>query len=109
MNKRHIYKQGPDTKPGSSAAAQAVTSRTQRPRRASRSSPNDAHRTLPALVAAVSSPAGSLTGVQRTYLDPHRPTKADIPNPEPPQRVRGTSFRLHQALDAPERVPDAAP
>ena len=42
---------------------------------------NDAPDALPALVAAVSSPTGSLTGVQRTYLDPHRPAKADIPNP----------------------------
>ena len=42
---------------------------------------NDAHRTLPALIAAVSSPTGALTGVQRTYLDPHRPAKARIPDP----------------------------
>ena len=42
---------------------------------------NDAHRELPALVAAVTNDAGDLTGVERIYLDPDRPARADIPRP----------------------------
>ena len=42
---------------------------------------DDAHRALPALVAAVSGPAGEFTGVQRTWLDPRRPAKARVAHP----------------------------
>ena len=42
---------------------------------------DDAHQALPALVAAVSGPAGEFTGVQRTWLDPRRPVKADVAHP----------------------------
>ena len=42
---------------------------------------SDAHRELPALVAAVTSDAGDLTGVERLYLHPDRAARADIPRP----------------------------
>ena len=42
---------------------------------------SDAQRELPALVAAVTSEAGDLTGVERIYLDPDRPARADVPRP----------------------------
>ena len=38
-------------------------------------------RRLPALVAAVAGDDGSLQGVQRTWLDPRRPAKADVAAP----------------------------
>ena len=36
---------------------------------------------LPALVAAVTTNAGEITGIHRTWLDPHRPAKASVANP----------------------------
>ena len=36
---------------------------------------------LPALVAAVTTEAGEITGVHRTWLDPHRPAKAAVASP----------------------------
>ena len=36
---------------------------------------------LPALVAAVTTNSGEITGVHRTWLDPHRPAKAAVTNP----------------------------
>ena len=39
-------------------------------------------RTLPALVAAATDPAGRITGILRTYLDPERPAKARVPAPK---------------------------
>ena len=42
---------------------------------------DDAHQALPALVAAVTDHAGGFTGVQRTYLDRHRPAKASVTDP----------------------------
>ena len=42
---------------------------------------DDAHRALPALVAALTAPAGEFTGVQRTWLDPRRPARARIAHP----------------------------
>ena len=38
-------------------------------------------RRFPALVAAVTAGDGAITGVQRTWLDPHRPAKADVAVP----------------------------
>ena len=38
-------------------------------------------RRLPALVAAVTDPDGAIDGVQRTWLDPDRPAKADLAHP----------------------------
>ena len=42
---------------------------------------DDAQHALPALVAAVADPAGLFTGVQRTWLDPRRPVKANLSHP----------------------------
>ena len=42
---------------------------------------DDAHRALPALVAAVTGAAGAFTGVQRTWLDPRRPARARVAHP----------------------------
>ena len=39
-------------------------------------------RQFPALVAAVTNPARRITGVHRTYLDPERAAKAQVPNPK---------------------------
>lgn len=36
---------------------------------------------FPALVAAVTEPDGRIRGVHRTYLDPARPSKANVPHP----------------------------
>ena len=38
-------------------------------------------RRLPALVAAVVNNAGRLTGIHRTWLEPHEPRKAAVPSP----------------------------
>ena len=40
-----------------------------------------AWRRFPALVAAVTGDDGGLTGVHRTWLDPHRPAKAPVSRP----------------------------
>ena len=37
--------------------------------------------TWPALLAAITDPDGAITAVQRTWLDPHRPAKAPLPDP----------------------------
>ena len=42
---------------------------------------DDAHQALPALVAAVTAHTGEFTGVQRTWLDPRRPTRANVAHP----------------------------
>ena len=42
----------------------------------------DSTRQFPALVAAATDPTGRITGVHRTYLDPSRPAKANVPNPK---------------------------
>ncbi len=36
---------------------------------------------FPALIAAITSSRGELMGIQRTFLDPHRPAKADVGAP----------------------------
>ena len=42
----------------------------------------DHFRRLPALVARVTAADGAFLGVQRTYLDPARPAKANVPDPK---------------------------
>ena len=42
---------------------------------------HDRHRELPALVAALTSDDGELTGVERIYLDPRRPARAELDQP----------------------------
>ncbi len=44
-------------------------------------------RTFPALLAAVTDPSGHVTGVERTWLDPHRPVKARL---RAPRRALGS-------------------
>ena len=52
-------------------------------------------RRLPALVAAVTGDNGVLTGVQRTWLDPHTPAKADISHPRKALgRIHGRAVRF---------------
>ena len=57
---------------------------------------DEAHRRrLPALVAAVSGPGGTLEGVQRTWLHPERPAKAPIAHPRKALgRVHGHAVRF---------------
>ena len=43
--------------------------------------PNDRHRELPALVAALTDDAGQISGVERIYLDPRAPARASVPQP----------------------------
>ena len=59
-------------------------------------------RRLPALVAAVTSGDGAIHGVQRTWLDPCRPTKAGVANPRKALgRVYGRAVRFgHPAASA---------
>ena len=55
---------------------------------------NDIHR-LPALVAAVTGNDGAVEGVQRTWLDPKRPGKADLARPRKALgRVHGRAVRF---------------
>ena len=50
---------------------------------------------LPALVAAVTGDDGAVHGVQRTWLDPRRPAKADLPSPRKALgRVYGFAVRF---------------
>ena len=52
-------------------------------------------RRLPALVAAVTGADGSIDGVQRTWLDPDRPAKADLARPRKALgRVHGRAVRF---------------
>ena len=52
-------------------------------------------RRLPALVAAVTDPDGAIDGVQRTWLDPDRPAKADLSRPRKALgRVYGRAVRF---------------
>ena len=52
-------------------------------------------RRFPALVAAVTSPGGTLEGVQRTWLHPGRPAKAPVAQPRKALgRVHGHAVRL---------------
>ena len=56
---------------------------------------DDAHQALPALVAAVTDHAGEFTGVQRTYLDRHRPAKASVTDPRKALgRIHGCAVHL---------------
>ena len=62
-------------------------------------------REYPALVAAVTNGAGRLTGVLRTYLDPDRPAKADVPAPKKALGpVYGQSVRFGPADARPDPV-----
>ena len=55
---------------------------------------------LPALVAAVTNTDGDLTGVQRTWLDPHSPVKADIATPRKALgRIFGAAVRFGEIRD----------
>ena len=52
-------------------------------------------RRFPALVAAVTEPGGYVTGVHRTWLDPHRPAKAPVAAPRKTMgRVYGLAVRF---------------
>ncbi len=52
-------------------------------------------RRLPALVAAVTGADGRVTGVHRTWLDPSRPAKANLPRPRKALgRVHGLAVRF---------------
>ena len=52
-------------------------------------------RRLPALVAAVTGDDGVLTGVQRTWLDPHTPAKAGVAHPRKALgRIHGHAVRF---------------
>ena len=52
-------------------------------------------RRFPALVAAVTADGGAILGVQRTWLDPRSPAKADVANPRKALgRVHGLAVRF---------------
>ena len=52
-------------------------------------------RRFPALVAAVTEPGGYVTGVHRTWLDPHRPAKAPVAAPRKTMgRIYGLAVRF---------------
>ena len=54
-------------------------------------------RRLPALVAAVTDDGGTVHGVQRTWLDPHAPAKADVAAPRKALgRIHGRAVRFGQ-------------
>ena len=58
---------------------------------------DDSQQALPALVAAVTSHTGEFTGVQRTYLDPRRPAKANVAHPRKALgRIHGCAVYLGQ-------------
>jgi len=64
-----------------------------------------AQREYPGLVAAVTNAAGRLTGVLRTYLDPDRPTKANVPAPKKALGpVYGQAVRFGPANARPDPV-----
>ena len=55
----------------------------------------DGVRRLPALVAAVTGDDGTIEGVHRTWLDPHRPAKASVTRPRKALgRVHGLAVRF---------------
>ena len=55
----------------------------------------DGVRRLPALVAAVTGEGGAIEGVHRTWLDPRRPAKANLPRPRKALgRVHGLAVRF---------------
>ena len=57
-------------------------------------------RRLPALVAAVTGSDGAITGVQRTWLDPRSPAKADVANPRKALgRIHGLAVRFGNPSD----------
>ena len=56
---------------------------------------------LPALVAAVTGDDGAVRGVQRTWLDPRRPAKANVPSARKALgRVYGFAVRFGQPADS---------
>ena len=56
---------------------------------------------LPALVAAVTGDDNDVRGIQRTWLDPRRPRKADIPSPRRALgRVYGLAVRFGMPADS---------
>ena len=56
---------------------------------------------LPALVAAVTGDDGAVRGIQRTWLDPIRPAKADVPSPRRALgRVYGLAVRFGMPADS---------
>ena len=55
-------------------------------------------RRFPALVAAVTEPGGYVTGVHRTWLDPHRPAKAPV---AAPRKTLGRTYGLAVRLGRP--------
>jgi len=66
-----------------------------------REAPDAPRQTFPALLAAVTDPPGALTGVHRTYLDPHldpsRLGKAPVASPRRSLgRLAGNGVRLNQ-------------
>ena len=57
-------------------------------------------RRLPALVAAVTGDDGAVHGVHRTWLDPHRPAKADVASPRKALgRIYGLAVRFGTPAD----------
>ena len=57
-------------------------------------------RRLPALVAAVTGDDGAVTGVHRTWLDPRRPSKADVASPRKALgRVYGLAVRFGEPAE----------
>ena len=57
-------------------------------------------RRLPALVAAVTGSDGAITGVQRTWLDPRSPAKADVAAPRKALgRIHGLAVRFGNPSD----------
>ena len=57
-------------------------------------------RRLPALVAAVTGDDGAVTGVQRTWLDPHSPAKAGVASPRKALgRIYGLAVRFGRPAD----------
>ena len=58
-------------------------------------------RRLPALVAAVTGDDGAVRGVHRTWLDPRRPAKADVPSPRKALgRIYGLAVRFGMPADS---------
>jgi Toprim domain len=59
----------------------------------------------PALLAAVTDPGGRITGIQRTWLDQHRPDKAPIANPRRALgHLLGSGVRFGAAAPAPAQA-----
>ncbi|HJU16782.1 MAG TPA: toprim domain-containing protein [Stellaceae bacterium] len=65
-----------------------------------RESPDSPRRSWPALLAAVTDPAGAITGLLRTWLDPLRPAKAPIADPRRALgHLLGNGVRFGTAVD----------